>query len=166
MANIVKKTAESEVKQDKNKREYKLITFGETRFVKNPFGPGEIMVPDSQSRSTRTVVYKETYLDNKMGIGYNDPIFNIKNPQAGGWALGSIETRECEPYEITGTDGTVRTVNTFTTIVFGDTDSPAFESSVRSSFKSKGHPVNGSEVVAPVELNTAHLANIQALVGE
>lgn len=139
MSNIVIKTAQSEIKQDKNGRNYKTVTFGEVRFIDTPFG--KMVVPASQARTTKINCYENNYL-NKMDVGYNDPIFNQSNPANGGWFAGSIETREVKEYDIPSADGGVRTVNTYTTVVFGDTDSPAYESAVKSTFSSKGHEVS------------------------
>jgi len=81
MSNVVIKTAESEVKLDKNGRKYKTVSFGEVK-----------------------------------------------------------------PYDITAADGSVRTVNTYTTVVFSDTDSPAHESAVKAAFASKGHEIMTNDV--------------------
>ena len=159
MSNIVIKVSQSELKQDKNQRTYKTVTFGEVRFVDTPFG--KMVVPASQARTTKINCYENSYL-NKMDIGYNDPIFNQSNPSNGGWFAGSIETREVEGYDIPTADGGVRTVSTYTTVVFGDTDSPAFESSVKSAFSSKGHNVvDGNVSESSV---ASHLAALQAQI--
>jgi len=159
MSNIVIKTAESELKQDKNGRNYKTVTFGEVRFIETPFG--KMVVPASQARTTKINCYENNYL-NKMDAGYADPIFNQSNPTNGGWFAGSIETREVGEYDIPSADGGARTVSTYTTVVFGDTDSPAFESTVKSTFSSKGHNV----VVDGVTDSSvaSHLAALQASI--
>ena len=159
MSNIVIKTAQSEVKQDKNTRNYRTITFGEVRFIETPFG--KMVVPASQARTTKINCYENNYLG-KMDVGYSDPIFNQSNPANGGWFAGSIETREVEGYDIPTADGGVRTVNTYTTVVFGDTDSPAFESAVKSAFSSKGHNVvDGNVSESSV---ASHLAKLQSQI--
>jgi hypothetical protein len=142
MSNIVVKTAQSEIKTDKNERKYRTVTFGEVRFIDTPFG--KMVVPASQARQTKINCYENNYL-NKMDVGYADPIFNQSNPAAGGWFLGSIETRNVSEYDITAADGGVRTVSTYTTVVFGDTTSPAYESTVKSAFNSKGHEILSGE---------------------
>ena len=143
MSNIVIKTSQSEVKLDKNQRNYRTVTFGEVRFVETPFG--KMVVPAAQAKTTKINCYENNYL-NKMDIGYSDPIFNQSNPTAGGWFAGSIETREVKEYDIPTADGGARTVKTYSTVVFGDTDSPAYESSVKASFASKGHEVMSADV--------------------
>lgn len=154
MSNIVVKIAQSELKKDKNQRNYKTVTFGEVRFIDTPFG--KMTVPASQARQTKINCYENNYLG-KMDVGYSDPIFNQSNPAAGGWFLGSIETRNVSEYDITASDGGVRTVSTYTTVVLGDTDSPAFESAVKSTFASKGH-----EVVSE-NTSSAAAANLERL---
>lgn len=159
MSNIVIKVAQSEIKNDKNQRPYKTVTFGEVRFIDTPFG--KMVVPATQARTTKINCYENNYLG-KQDPGYADPIFNQSNPAAGGWFAGSIETREVEGYDIPTADGGVRTVNTYTTVVFGDTDSPAFESSVKSAFSSKGHNVvDGNVSESSV---ASHLAALQAQI--
>jgi hypothetical protein len=156
MSNIVIKVAQSEIKNDKNQRPYKTVTFGEVRFIDTPFG--KMVVPATQARTTKINCYENNYLG-KQDPGYADPIFNQSNPAAGGWFAGSIETRNVEGYDIPTADGGVRTVNTYTTVVFGDTDSPAFESSVKSAFSSKGHNVvDGNVSESSV---ASHLAELQ-----
>jgi hypothetical protein len=160
MSNIVTKVAQSELKQDRNTRNYKTVTFSEVRFVETPFG--KMVVPASQAKTTKINCYENNYLG-KMDVGYNDPIFNQSNPTNGGWFAGSIETREVGSYDIPTADGGVKTVGTFTTVVFGDTDSPAFESSVKSAFSSKGHNVvEGGVTDSSV---ASHLAALQASIG-
>jgi hypothetical protein len=160
MSNIVTKVAQSELKQDRNTRNYKTVTFSEVRFVETPFG--KMVVPASQAKTTKINCYENNYLG-KMDVGYNDPIFNQGNPTNGGWFAGSIETREVGSYDIPTADGGVKTVSTFTTVVFGDTNSPAFESSVKSAFSSKGHNVVENGVTDSSV--ASHLAALQASIG-
>lgn len=151
--NTIVKTSQSEVKQDRNGRNYKTVGFSEVKHVDTPFG--KMLLPASQSKTVKINCYENSYL-NKMDAGYADPLFNANNPALGGWFTGSIETREVENYDIISADGSARTVSTYTTVVFGDTDSPAYESTVKSSFKSKGH-----EVIA--EAQVTNMAALEAL---
>lgn len=149
--NTIVKTSQSELKKDKNNRNYKTVSFSEIKFVETPFG--KLLLPASQSKTTKINCYENSYL-NKMDIGYADSIFNANNPSLGGWFAGSIETREVVAYDITSADGSTKTVNTYTTVIFGDTDSPAYESLVKSAFKSRGHEVMAE---APVNNNMSAL---------
>jgi hypothetical protein len=157
MSNIVIKTAQSEIKQDKNGRNYRTITFGEVKFIDTPFG--KMVVPATQARTTKINCYELNYLG-KQDPGYADAIFNQSNPANGGWFMGSIETREVEGYDIPSADGGVRTVNTYTTVVFADTDSPAFESAVKSTFNSKGHALTTADVPTNTQVLEALRAQI------
>ena len=143
MSNVIIKTAESEIKLDKNGRKYKTVSFGEVKYIDTPFG--KMLVPSTQARTTKTNCYELNYL-NKQDSGYADALFNSANPTNGGWFMGSIETREVKAYDITAADGTVRTVNTYTSVVFSDTDSPAHESAVKTAFASKGHEMMSENV--------------------
>ena len=160
MSNVVIKTAESEVKFDKNGRKYKTVSFGEVKYIDTPFG--KMLVPSTQARTTKTNCYELNYL-NKQDSGYADAMFNAANPTNGGWFMGSIETREVMPYDITAADGSVRTVNTYTTVVFSDTDSPAHESAVKSAFASKGHEVMTGNV--SVNKTASALEALRAEIG-
>lgn len=161
MSNVIIKTAESEVKLDKNGRKYKTVSFGEVKYIDTPFG--KQLVPATQARTTKTNCYELNYLG-KQDSGFADPLFNAANPSNGGWFMGSIETREVKAYDITAADGTVRTVNTYTSVVFSDTDSPAHESAVKSAFASKGHEV--MSIDAPVSQTASALENIrQSIAG-
>lgn len=158
MANFLIKIAESPLKKDKNTRSYKTVTFQQAGFMETPWG----LVPRSSNQCAQTAVncYERNYLE-KMDAGWAEPIFNPKNPAAGGIFQGDIVSRQVEEYDIIDkVDGTVRKVNTFKTVVFGDTTQvAAFESAVKSSFKSRGHIVTGSPVAStaifsnPAEVN-------------
>lgn len=144
MSNYLVKTAEKPVAQDKNGKDYKTVTFTEVVMMQTPFGL--IQKPANQSRSRNTNRYAESYLDGKEEVGFSDPIFSAKNPAKGGIYQGSIETRNVAPYPITDTrTGEERMVSTYTTLVFGDTDSPAYETLVKAAFKSQNHEIDGSE---------------------
>lgn len=144
MNHIVVKTAETPVKQDKNGRNYKTVTFTERVMMNTAFGP--LPKPLNQCRSTSVNQYEENYLGAK-DPAYSSPIFNERNPQAGGYFEGKIETRNVAEYDIEARDGAIRTVNTYTTVVLGDTTSPAWENVVKSVFRSRGH-----EVVEPTNI--------------
>lgn len=150
MQKFIVKTAESAVKTDKNTRNYKTVTFTEAGFMETPWGI--VQKPNAQCVSTSVNCYEENYLG-KMDLGWNDPIFNPKNPTAGGIFEGSIEQRSVKEYNITSAvDGSIRTVDTYKTIVFGNSDSPSYESIVKAAFKSRGQEV--------VETSTANAAKI------
>lgn len=138
MSNYLIKTAESEVKKDKNDRNYKTVTFTEVVTMNTPFG--EIIKPTNQSASRKINRYEKSYLNNTEELGYSEFIFNPNKPERGGLFQGSIERRQVSPYDITNSEGTIE-ANSYTTAVFGDTSSPDFESLVKSAFKSQGHEI-------------------------
>lgn len=143
---IVFKVEESAVKQDKNGKTYKQVTFRShsKEVIIDPV-LGEISV-EGQNKETKVNRYLESYLNGKPEVGANEPIFNPANPKNGGAFLGDIITREVPAYEIPVMDSLglaqtgTRTVNTYTTVVFGDTRKPAeFEAAVRAAFRNAGH---------------------------
>jgi hypothetical protein len=77
ISNFVIKTDESEVKQDRNERDYKTVTFTECVMMQTPWGL--VPKPSTQCVSTRINCYEENYLG-KEDPGYNDSIFDPKNP--------------------------------------------------------------------------------------
>jgi hypothetical protein len=148
-SNFVIKTAESEVKEDRNTRNYKTVTFTEAVMMQTPWGL--VPKPSTQCVSTKINCYEENYLG-KEDAGYNDPVFDPKNPSNGGIFMGAIPQRMVEEYEITSSDGGVRQVETFKTVVFGDTSSPSWENTVKAAFRSRGHEIidNDGDDTTPV----------------
>jgi hypothetical protein len=147
MAKFLIKTAESALKTDKNTRKYKTVTFTEAGFMETPWGL--VQKPSAQCVSTAVNCYEENYLG-RMDLGWNDPIFNPKNPAAGGIFEGSIEQRNVKEYTITSSDGGMRQVDTYKTVVFGNSDSPSYESTVKAAFKSRGQEVVEQAVKANI----------------
>jgi len=154
MSKFLIKTAESPVKTDKNTRKYKTVTFTEAGFMETPWGL--VQKPTAQCISTAVNCYENNYLE-RMDLGWADPIFNPKNPAAGGIFEGSIEQRNVKEYNITSADGTVRTVDTYKTVVFGNTDSPSYESTVKSAFKSRGQEIVESSIGELAKINLESL---------
>ena len=134
MSEIIIKTAESAVTQDRNGRNYKRVTF-ETlgkAIVNHPI-VGRV-IADVPKKSTKINIYENSYLNNQEEFGYSSPV--------GSKVLGNIVTRKVEAYDITNQEtGETRTVNSYTTIVFGDTDTPDFEVAVERAFKNASHPL-------------------------
>jgi hypothetical protein len=157
MAKFIIKTAESAVKTDKNQKNYKTVTFTEAGFMETPWGL--VQKPTAQCISTSINCYEENYLG-RMDLGWSEPIFNPKNPAAGGIFEGSIEQRNVKEYNIISADGTVRTVETYKTVVFGNTDSPSYESTVKAAFKSRNQEVVETSVAQAAKVNMENLQNI------
>jgi len=154
MITVVKKSAESAVKFDKNGRSYKTCTFSKMgmREVELP-GVGKIVIEDKPVE-TSVNLYEESYLDNKAHYGYHTAI--------GSFLSGDIVTRKVAPYTINSLNKVTgefneRVVDTYTTVVFCPigTDAAAFESLVVSTFKSRGHEVVKSSAPVITATNTA-----------
>jgi len=160
-SNFVIKTAESELKQDKNERNYKTVTFTEAVMMQTPWGL--VPKPSTQCVSTKINCYEENYLG-KEDPGYNDQIFDPQNPSLGGIFMGAIPQRQVEEYEIVSSDGTVRQVEVYKTVVFGDTTSPSWENTVKSAFRSRGHEVVETSVADAAAENMKKLINANPLL--
>jgi hypothetical protein len=120
----------SEARQDKNGRNYKLVTF-QTPQHKEVVDEttGEIMLVRMPARTSSITRYEESYLDDKMQYLYD--------AEVGEKVPGAIVTRSVKEYEIDG-----RPVSMYSTVVLGITNEPSFDSAVKSAFKSAGHEIN------------------------
>jgi hypothetical protein len=122
----------SEERQDKNGRNYKLITFQSPQHVEAvDQTTGEITKVRVPSRRSSITRYQESYLDDQMHYMYDAEI-NEKVP-------GAIVTRLVDEYEIDG-----RPVSSYSTVVLGMTNDPGFETLINSAFNSAGHAINDS----------------------
>lgn len=114
MGKLLKKVAESAVKQDKNGRNYKTVTFETNGIEIQKVGGRDVQV-HVPVKSSSMNVYESSYLDNKEEFGYSLPL--------GSYVPGAIVTQNVEPYQIPDTrTGEMRTVSTYSAIVIGDTD--------------------------------------------
>ena len=161
ISNFVIKTAESEIKEDRNTRNYKTVTFTEAVMMQTPWGL--VPKPSTQCVSTKINCYEENYLG-KEDPGYNDPIFDPKNPSAGGIFMGAIPQRAVEEYDIVSSDGTVRQVEVYKTVVFGDTSSPSWENTVKAAFRSRGHEIVETSIADAAAENMKNLVKGDNLV--
>ena len=129
-----------EVRQDKNGRNYAYLTVKGDDVETFVFPGGRTITAVKPSKVTAVTGYEENYL------GVQDFAWSLNKGQV---AMGSIVTRNVASYDITGQDGVIRTVNTYSAVVFGDTrDTVAFEAEVNRVFKAAQHPIaNTQEVV-------------------
>lgn len=119
----------SEDRQDKNGRNYKLVTFQSPQHKEVvDITTGEVALVRVPARMSSITRYQESYLDDNMQYMY-DAVVGEKIP-------GAIVTRPVAEYEIDG-----RPVYSYTTVVLGMTNEPSFESQVRAAFKSAGHEI-------------------------
>jgi hypothetical protein len=150
---VVKKVAESKVKQDVNGRNYKTCTFEKMgkREVYIP-GIGNIVVDDKPIR-TSINLWEENYLNNTADYGYHTPV----DTQKDSFLFGDIVTRKVAPYEIKSVNKQTgelveRTVDTYTTVVFDSSgNADAFENAVKRTFTSRQHPVMDGTPTSPAE---------------
>lgn len=129
----------TEIRQDKNGRSYKhvvLTGLEEESFV---LPSGKVITATKPVTPSAVIGYEENYLGNQ------DFTWTLSK---GKTVFGAIVTRNVPAYEITGQDGVTRTVNTYKSVVFGDTrDTVAFEAEVRRTFKAAGHNLDYAEAV-------------------
>jgi hypothetical protein len=119
----------SEERQDKNGRNYKLITFQSPQHKEVvDQTTGEITLVRVPARRSSITRYQESYLDDQMHYMYDAEV-SEKVP-------GAIVTRSVDEYEIDG-----RPVSTYSTVVLGMTDDPAFDAAIDAAFRSAGHNI-------------------------
>lgn len=125
----------SEVKQDKNNRDYKTISLrNPTKVSMVDEESGEIFTAHIPAKTAKINAYQESYLDGTPSFLYD--------LESGAKVLGEIVTREVEQYEIVNEKGT-RAVDSYSTPVFGNSDDSLWESNVTKAFRSAGHPLPG-----------------------
>lgn len=155
MKSLVKKS-ESGVRVSPKAGNYKVCGFGQPDFIKVD---GRKIY--QESRTVNVVLFEKSPLTGKEDFGYSLPV--------GSEILGNIETRYVETYELPDNrkgalPGAMLEVNTFTTVVKGDSTSPSWEATVRSAFKARGHNVIDNsnktleQVLNPMENSTSHLS--------
>lgn len=129
----------TEIRTDKNNRQYNYVVLSGQEQESFVLPTGKVITAIKPVTSSAVIGYEENYLGNQ------DFAWNLK---AGQTVFGAVVTRTVPAYDITGQDGVIRTVNTYKTIVFGDTrDTAAFEAEVRRVFKSAGHNLDYAEAV-------------------
>lgn len=128
---FLEKESESEVRQDKNKRNYKIVTFSQETSVEINHPTKGKIVALGEKKVSRKKAYEQNYLNQTADLGWSEPVGTI--------FLGKLVTKAVVPYEFTDErTGEVKTANNYTAIVLGDTTSPSFESAINSTFKSAG----------------------------
>ena len=133
----------SEDRQDKNGRNYKVITFQSPQHKEVvDVTTGEITLVRVPARMSSITRYEESYLDDKMQYMFD--------AQVGEKVPGAIVTRSVNTYEIDG-----RPVSSYSTVVLGMTNDPGFEAQVRAAFKSAGHDLDEELIDTPEERVTA-----------
>lgn len=138
--NLIKVTSVSDIRTDKNGREYKLVEFtnpDHAQVVDET--TGELLLVRVQAKRATITQYKESYLNNKPDFMWDAKL--------GEFTMGEVVTREVAPYQIDGKE-----INTYTTVVFGDNTKPSWEIEVQKAFRSAGHPIAGTNTAPVVDL--------------
>ncbi len=133
----------SEIKTDKNNREYNLVG------LSTPSKVNGLMMP---VRTTAIIAYKENYLstDKKkvQDFGWD--------AKAGNKLAGDLITRACEMYEIEGVDkdgnSKITEAQSATVFVAGNTDDPGFEVLVLRAFANRGFILDGADASSEEEV--------------
>ena len=141
-ATFVKITNVSEVKEDKNDVNYKTFRAKENNHIMmfDPAAGKEVSVLNPAARETGVNQWEKSY-DSSLK-GQSDPFYDAK---IGDRLAGAIVTRSCPEYGIVDEEsGEERTVDSYTTVVFGDTsDEQAFEIAILKAFKRNSHDLAG-----------------------
>lgn len=139
----------SENRQDKNGRNYKVVTFqGPQHKEILDITTGELMTVRVPARTSSITRYEESYLDDKMQYMYD--------AEVGEKVPGAIVTREVPEYEING-----RPVYSYSTVVLGMTSEPGFETQVLAAFKSAGHDLTTSDIEQPINDRVAAVSDVK-----
>jgi hypothetical protein len=123
MQNLLIVSAISEVKSDKNEREYKTVTVSQApKFRKLP--NGKTVAIRAKLKSTALNAYANNYLDQE------DMLWSAT---LGEYVEGSLVSRATTEYTIVSKDGT-RVVSSATVPVFADATDGVFEKEVEKAF--------------------------------
>lgn len=133
MQNLVKIVAISDVRTDKNGREFKLITVSSAnrREFTDPVTNESLLVVGRPKR-TNIVSYAKTYLDDAPHYLYDLPV--------GTAVSGNIVTKTVEPYTIETTNGP-KEITRYTTFVEADQEDADYNQIVQRAFENSGHTI-------------------------
>jgi hypothetical protein len=140
MGNLLKVVA-TEVRQDKNGRNYKYVQF-ETPNKKAIIDElGNRVIVKTPSRLMGATFYEKSYLNDKPEFGWD--------LEKGESLEGDIATRNVASYEIVdSSSGEVREATSYSAIVLGDSNAKDFEIKVEKAFTSAGHDIIADKEVA------------------
>lgn len=137
----------SEVKEDKNGRAYVTVTFkgDDEKYITLP--NGKVRTVKMKSRTSAKNAYQESYLneqpDFEWGLKVGDEV------------LGAIVTRETDEYDIATPDGEIRTVNSYSRVIMGDSTDPSFETVIKREFAAQGRIIVNQAQVQPAVIDEA-----------
>lgn len=145
-------TKVSDLKEDKNGRQFKVVTFGspQQREVLD-VTTGELRIVRMPARTSSISRYEESYL--------NDQPHYMFDAVVGELIPGEIVSASVEPY---GIDDKI--VSTYTTVVLGLTGESTFAAAITSAFKAAGHPIDF--VATPAKTQKSVLPRVNAVKEE
>jgi hypothetical protein len=128
-SNVLIVVGVSDVKTDKNKRNFKTLSLATPDKKEVTIPGGKTVLAKIQPKIGKINVWEENYLNNTADYGYD-----LKEGDA---ILGDVVTQKVEAYEIPNPKtGEVYTVNTYSCVVLGDSASASWASAVSKAFTS------------------------------
>lgn len=125
--------------QDKSGRNFKTITLNCTTFSQ--------MVHPVTGATVNALGNSTTQTLNAWESGVDSPYNHLFNAPVGTAVVGTLVTREVEPYQIEDNiagQALLREVSTYTCFVPANEGDANFESAVKNAFRWNGHPVADS----------------------
>ena len=129
--------------QDKSGRNFKTITLNCTTFSQ--------MVHPVTGATVNALGASSTQTLNAWESGVDSPYNHLYNAPVGTPVVGTLVTREVEPYQIEDNiagNTLLRDVSSYTCFVPAEETSANFESNVKNAFRWNGHPVATEAVEA------------------
>ncbi len=128
--NLIRVTSVSDELKDKNERTYKSVEFSNPEKVTVvDESTGEVVTVRQDPKRCKVNRYQENYLN-----GREDFLFDAN---VGERTPGMVVTQLVEPYEINNE----RIVDSYTAVIFGNSNSPLFKNQIRNAFANQNHPL-------------------------
>ena len=161
MSNLLKVNS-IEIREDKKGNPYKFIEVANYPH-KLMLGPDGTQVKVRQmARTIGITAWDKREVTMEDGTKYDfkaDPSFALEDKES---FAGDIVTRKVPAYDIADDNGEVRTVDTYSCVVFGDTDDkPGFEAAISKEFKRRDHDLNADATVDSREEMTPAAATLE-----
>lgn len=149
----MKIVAVSDVRTDKNDREYKLVTLSNPSVMEvvDPES-GEVFKARVQALKASMPAYKNSYLDDTPDFLWESEVGDI--------VLGEVVTRKVPSYTIEDENQESREVSLYTCAVLGSSeDEKTWETAIEKAFKNNGHTLTGEESPATEQATVSMTAN-------
>lgn len=141
---LLKVIAISELRKDKNNKEYNVVTVQNPQFkVEVNQLTGEVETILTRALTSTATAYHESYLDGAPEW--------LTAAKVGVMIEGRVEKRAVPQYEFTGRDSQPVLSNTYSCVVFGDTSQENWENLVKATFRRNGHQMIGDDYIALVK---------------